>query len=318
MGKLGELVQKPIYSIPQSTDELILPWGKVGIEIETENCRTSNMQQISKHWDIHQDGSLRNHGMEFVTKGGLVGKDIVDALDVFCPWAVKSKLTIGYPRAGIHIHLDCTDMDVGRGDLKTFLALYAILEHTLFGYAGEWRRHCGFCDGISDGRKNLEIIKYLVNEEDIDSRTFVDQLNRYDRYAGLNLQSLNKYGTIEFRHLETTFDTRRILNWINIIFRLKKAAMSWDLSKSILQEFSTLGAEGFCASIMGGEWKHLSPFFNEKQAWYAIDDANYILGKIVPHRLQVVDWDETKPNPILAMKGKRKPASKKDSYGTID
>lgn len=268
--KLGVVVNKPILSLPTSSEHLAIPHAKVGVEIEFENWNGVN---TTNFWEHHPDGSLRNRGQEFVTRGGLVGKDLIAALDEFVEHAAHNNWQEGHPRAGIHIHVDCTDLDMDRGELATFLSLYMIMEHTLFGYAGEWRRACGFCDALEDSDANFNELGRAIYDKTGAHLKRVLETEALYKYQAINLNALYKFGTLEFRTLPTTFDKDRLLGWINIILQLKKAATTHDPSIGIIHQFSAKGARGFCAEIMGSYWPLVARFFNEAKAWGSIDNA---------------------------------------------
>lgn len=302
--QLGDLAQKTIHKIPVKSDGFILPYGKVGIEIETEGWNGHNLELLEnrKLWEYHVDGSLRNNGMEFTTKGGLVGEDISIAVISFCKWAKTVNLSTGYPRAGIHVHLDCTDMDVEKKELATMVGIYLLIEHALFGIAGEWRRWCGFCDALMDSKRNINILNKVLHNKVNNPQSFKVALQGFDRYTGLNLQSLTKYGTVEFRHLATTYESAKILDWINLIFQIKKAAQNWDTSQNFLQQFSNQGPIDFVKSIMGSMWPKIAKYYDVGQAWAAIDSSMAIIGPRSNEGDRSIDWNVSAINPILHSK----------------
>ncbi len=319
MPKLGDLVGKAVHTEPKPTKELVLPWGKIGIEVETEGWQGDGQETLNRLWTHKEDGSLRNNGREFVTRGaGIVGDDIITAVTSFCKWAKARKLSEGYPRAGIHVHLDCTDLDIERGELASIVGMYLVVEHALYGYAGMWRRYCGFCDALTDSRINVDVLKQLLKRKHT-SRDFNTNVNKFDRYTGLNLQSLGKFGTLEFRHLRTVYDADIILGWINIILQLKKSAQEWNPEQRILKQFSQLGPTGFAKHILGPVWKHLSPYFDEAQAWAAIDSSMAIMEQETKTSNKKINWEESSPNPILATKNIKEPKkASKDKKAVVD
>ena len=137
---VGLKFKKPIHCAPVSTDKLIIPYAKVGIEVEVENWDRahSNLAQ----WEDHEDGSLRR-GREFTTRGGMVGKQIVEEIETICNFAKSRNYSEGYPRAGIHLHIDMTDMNDGSDtQLLNAIAAYMLFEDAMFSFAGEWRKAC--------------------------------------------------------------------------------------------------------------------------------------------------------------------------------
>lgn len=60
---------------------------------------------------------------------GLIGEEILEALEEFGEEARKHSWNEGTPHAGIHIHVDCTDFDLDEGHLATFTpSLYMLIE----------------------------------------------------------------------------------------------------------------------------------------------------------------------------------------------
>lgn len=303
MAKIGELVGQPVHSRPEEDDSLALPFGKVGIEIETEKWKGDGASTLPKVWEYHQDGSLRNNGIEFTTRGkGIIGKEISKAVRDFCSWANARKLDVGYPRAGIHIHLDCTDMDFEGGELQRMVAIYMLLEHALFGYAGEWRRTCGFCDPLTESQLPMNQIRHALFDPTSSGKALLGRLNKLGRYYALNLRALTKYGTVEYRQLETTFDAERIIGWINIILQIKKAAVQWPANRKVLAEVSREGARGFAKRMMGPYWAHVSPYFKDEMLWAAVDSA-IVMMEGEPESQDGGSWDDMpSDNPLLAKK----------------
>lgn len=328
--KLGTAVNKEVHSIPQEDNTLMVPSARVGIEIELEEWDGVN---DTTYWDNHVDDSLRNNGQEFVSRGaGLIGNNISAAVHEFCSLARARGWSEGYPRAGIHIHVDCTDLDLTRGELATFISLYMIMEHALFGYAGEWRRACGFCDALEDSDADFTPLGRAMF--DTIGKSLKDILDRENlhKYQAVNLLPLIRFGTIEFRQLPTTFDPARIMEWINIILQLKRATVDFDLSVPLIAQFSKEGARGFCMRVMGSMWDSVAPFYKEDRAWAAIDNAIALMSyaKLIvpkehaqplgdrwsPEYKPPVTWVTEKLESIKAS-NKRKPSAKAKKSETV-
>lgn len=315
MAKLGDVVGMPVHTEPERDGNLVLPYGKVGIEIETEGWKGDGVASLPKVWEYHQDGSLRNNGMEFTTRGnGIVGSNITKAVTEFCKWAQARKLDVGYPRAGIHVHLDVTDLDFEGRQLHNLVAMYLLIEHALYGYAGEWRRTCGFCDPLSESQLPLNQLRHALFAKDSTGKALTGRINKLGRYYGLNVRAIGKYGTVEFRQLETTYDAKRILDWINIIFQLKQFAMNWPQGRNVLAEVSRDGARAFAERMMGKCWKLIQPWFEEERLWAAVDAA-IVMMEGDEDNAEEADWNTTAAsNPALQ---KKAPKSKKTSKAEL-
>jgi hypothetical protein len=308
MNKLGGLVGQPIHSVPKQCKDLVLPDAKVGIEVELEMWDGTTPEAF---WDRHPDeGSLKNHGMEFVTHGGMVGEDIQKALTIIFTQALKRKWSTGYPRAGIHIHLDVTDLDMDEKELATLVCNYMIVEHILFGFAGEHRRACGFCVAYEDSQVDFNAIGRLLFKN-LDAANFRDVAAHLSKYQALNLNPLVRFGTIEFRHLPTTFSVERVMLWINMILAIKKS-VSIPECKEPLLTLSRIGAEEYCKLILGPTWNQVSRFFNVMRVWHAVDNAQALMAMsgLLKHEGGNATWGAAvEPSPYIEM-ARMKVASK--------
>lgn len=304
--KLGKALGKPVFSTTKPSKALIIPEAKVGVEIEFENWDGTNGTSL---WDDVEDHSLRNNGREFITRGGMVGQQLIDAIEEFCALAKAKGWSEGTPRAAIHIHIDCTDLDLAKGELATLVSLYSIVEHMLFSYAGEWRRGCGFCDALEDSEADLESLgKAMYDSKGAQLHRIVAG-NYLSKYQALNLMALSKYGTVEFRILPTTFDSKRIITWINMLLQLKQAALDFNTAMPVLAQFSREGARGFAQKVMGDMWPEVESFFREDRAWAAIDTAIALLSygqqlKLLSEIPEASLWNEGVNQPVGWVKDK--------------
>jgi hypothetical protein len=279
---VGDLLDFPIAKPPVPLDTLVLPDAKVGIEVEFEGWDGKSLPK--KYWTVHEnENSLRNNGIEFVTSGnGVVGENILLCLKCLCEEAAARKWSVGYPRAAIHVHVDVTDLSVDRGELTKFFINYLIAEHLLFGFAGRWREDCGFCVPYYSGQSDYAKIAAVLDGNNISSEQFIELTKTLHKYQALNLNSLPRFGTVEFRHLPTTFDIKRIFTWLNIILSLKKNAKVRENSPpfsadKMLRDISSLGAEEVVRSMFNDSlWACLREYFDPVKVWEAVDAAQYL------------------------------------------
>ncbi|MCI0553965.1 MAG: hypothetical protein L0287_23705, partial [Anaerolineae bacterium] len=82
------------------------------------------------------------------------------------------------------------------------------------------------------------------------------------KYSALNFNTtclnsgLPLYGTVEFRHLYGTLDANTIIDWINLIFSIKKYAMKRDLGAIVTQVCglnTTSGYGQFLTEVFGSQ-----------------------------------------------------------------
>lgn len=193
----------------------------VGIEIEAENCiGREKLQQNSKirgFWDVTRDGSLRNNGVEFISNK-LVGRDIITALDALINTVKGSGEDLLFSeRTSTHIHVDFRGFTTGA--LVKLVILYCIFEEFLFSLVDESRQNNNHARKIITNNALARNISLLCAD---DKYSVEDGLVSWPKYTAMNLNPIIRQGSVEFRHLEGTYDKDKILNWINILLSLKK------------------------------------------------------------------------------------------------
>lgn len=265
---VGAKFGKPIYCPPKGTDNLILPMAKVGVEVEIEGYDGSRCA-LAK-WESHEDHSLRG-GREFTTRGGMIGEELVNEIHNISTYCLEKNFSDGYPRAGIHLHVDVTDMnEKSNTELLNAVCCYLLFESAMFRFAGDWRRACGFCDPLLLSQSGMpKLAKMLLDWDTVSPKS----LAGLDKYQALNFLPLVDYGTIEFRVLPTTFDVERILNWVNICIAFKRFGMVEDTDP--VEMLDRLGLKAF-TSVVFGKWaKVIAPFIDEREI---ADAAKEVVG----------------------------------------
>lgn len=248
---LGTMVNKPpsILTYKPSPD-LELPSCCVGVEVEAERVPQQFLERppaiIKNLWKPHIDDSLRNNGMEFSFIEPFFGQDVVTSVRAICEVAANNKFASSQ-RTGIHVHLDVRDLNVEQG--FRLLTLYALTERPLYNWIGDNREGNHFCLPWYMAQADLKnIAKALFSPPGMCQ----SMLRNIHRYSGCNLNALSKFGSIEFRHMKTCFDPVRILNWINILMRLKKSSVEMDMGLKELCDYAvTIGPRAFLDEVYG-------------------------------------------------------------------
>lgn len=207
----------------------------IGLEIEVEQVlRTHGILSVSSDtslWRNVEDGSLRNNGKEFVSLP-IKGKHIKLALDVFNTTMCREKACIGHEfsdRTSVHVHMNIRDLTLEH--FSNFLITYVLVEPLLYSWASEERSKGVFCVPISQSKDMQECLGSFLNKFESDKGNIFDALGNWQKYTGFNLLPIYNFGTIEFRHMYGTKDPEVLIKWINIIFSLKKFALSQDYEK---------------------------------------------------------------------------------------
>lgn len=185
----------------------------LGIEIEVENVKVFN--KVSPYWGITEDGSLRNHGHEFITPP-IRAFRAERALTTLFNQQINQDIDFS-DRTSIHVHMNIRTLTVPQ--LEALLLTYLLFERSFFSFVGHKRFSNIFCVPISETDLGKHLRQLILNKSPIFS---------WQKYSALNLLPITEKGTIEFRHLHGTKDIKKIMTWINLILSLKKFALRND------------------------------------------------------------------------------------------
>lgn len=178
----------------------------IGIECEVENAEIRT--KTEPYWNVTQDGSLRNQGLEFTTlpiKAYRVEQALYTLFNyILTPRYVHSE------RCSTHIHINVRTLTLQQ--LETLVLTYMIFEKALFNWVKNGREKNIFCVPLYD----ITLTQKLSNN--------IQEIYnlQWSKYTALNLKPILTMGTIEFRHLHGTSDIKTIITWINLLLSLKK------------------------------------------------------------------------------------------------
>lgn len=211
----------------------------VGIEIEVENIAAAFNDPYGV-WSYRADGSLRNSGVEWVSVP-LKGPEIVAGLVDFF-----ERIPHNYhfsPRTSIHFHFDVRDKTLDQ--LKSIVLTYLAVEPLLYKFVGGDRDKNVFCVPLWE--------TYLVNDlSSFIEKRLIRESMQETRYAGLNLDAIRKFGTIEFRQLGGTDDLNKILTWINLLMRVYQFGLVHpNVLKTIVELNTNSFYIGFLNDVFG-------------------------------------------------------------------
>jgi hypothetical protein len=181
----------------------------VGIEVELEGL--SCPPNIGK-WVKHSDDSLKVDGIEYTLLTW--HEHAKDNL-----WLLFGNLRPSIStRCSVHVHINALDMTVE--NIKTFLLYYMIFEKALYNYSGKrWKNI--FCVPLNTWYFNLRHLNSF------------GLANEWSKYAGLNLETLMRHGTIEFRQMTGNTNAIYINTWVNMIVNLKKFVMNTTYDEAV-------------------------------------------------------------------------------------
>lgn len=249
MSKIGPLMGHPEETVSRSPDpDWPLPTWLMGLEFEFEGVKSAP-SCLSAYYENDVDHSLRNNGREFSFRTPLFGMDATNAISLMCAEAVKHKY-ICSSRCGFHVHMDARKLE--HWQLVHIVTIYCIVESLLYKYAGDNRAENNHCVPFYRSSEVLSSIGQYINTKEVQP-ILSKVLANTERYWGLNLNALAKFGSLEFRQLRVTTDVTRIRTWIKMLMLIFKAGMSLtEVSQTaVLQKASALGPQGFLHWVFG-------------------------------------------------------------------
>ena len=218
--------------------------GEVGLEVEVEGDNVC-YQDMRGRWREEDDGSLRGDGVEYVLRRPC-SRDKVDSVleELSDHFEARNWEIDDSDRCGVHVHINCQDLEVTQ--VFNFIVLYLIVEDALTRYCGEDREGNLFCLRARDAAVIIDLVGQAMKDDDL--RSFNDQGMRY---SSMNLASLGKYGSLEFRALKTPTNLMEIRTWVQMLLAVKDASLKYEMPSQILNDLSVHGANNFVLRTFG-------------------------------------------------------------------
>lgn len=285
---IGELFSIPADPRTHAPSDLLAdPTRFVGIEIELENMGGFHqcIQELRKNgfWKYTGDDSLRDYGAELITGtehgDPIRGQDLITAFVDYKDAMEKWKsLTLSKPslskRTSVHVHIDVRDMSVG--ELQKFVLLYVVFEEIFFNWASPERVRNNYTRSVMHHRDVQKAVACIVRDSEQDFRSTINARAR--KYDAMNLESMSRYGTVEFRLMGGCDDIDRIHKWVNILMALRLAACSEDLVISELPERASMMGMDNVFEIVFGKWgEPLRPYANKSNILKGVRQAQTIM-----------------------------------------
>lgn len=264
--------------------------GEVGIEIE---CEGKNLPKaIPSYWKAIKDGSLRGESMEYILQKPVDRKSVSNFLKYLNKRLVMNDAeVIDSPRTSVHVHVNVSDLNLIQ--VYNFALLYLIFEDILTEYAGEGRVGNLFCLRAKDAEDIIDWLTLTAGkakwEDDPEAM----------RYASLNVCSVRKFNSLEFRALRGTMDTDIISEWVSILLAIKDASLKYKSPPDIIEDFSLHNPSGLLRKTFP---EHFEKFANFK----SIDHTTlWASCRLVQEVAYAIDWrplhQETSPKQIEEM-----------------
>lgn len=206
----------------------------VGIEIEVEG-RGLPRPKTSPYWSVHDDGSLRG-GIEYVTEGPLpVGSTKTKALNSLYT-AMKSKGTINenQDRCGIHVHVGVQNLTVEQVYVAICVSL--LMDQVLLEFCGADRKNNLFCKPVRGTRSIITMLKNDYKK----TAFFSTMSNDLLKYSSLNLATLTKFGTLEYRGMRFLNEASEVDEWSTELYNMVHGSVNkWKDPKEFMDWYAT-------------------------------------------------------------------------------
>ena len=206
----------------------------VGIEIE---CEGENLAIVNNAiWNTVDDGSLRGYfpdsRAEFVLKKPIPAKGVNAALSQLIKAQANAKLNFSF-RTSVHVHVNVQGLT--QVQLINMIYTYLLLEEAMMNYCGRDRKGNRFCLRLADAEGILDSITYLI-EKGVEQ--FVYNFHEDNiRYSAINLGSLRKYGSLEFRGMRGNLDNKILTTWCTALLNIRAYAMLVENPHKIYDDF---------------------------------------------------------------------------------
>ena len=247
--KIHQIMGHPPDPCSYEASDKFITASLVGVEIELEGIGRVRINDdiFNSHWNVIEDGSLRDGGVEFVLTRPFAGKDLENALNSFDKQIAKGKRGIKISeRTSVHIHIDVRDLTYEQ--LTRFISIYAIFEEALFNFVGKNRKGNIFSTSFANAEGNLHKLgSFGDNPNDAEIR---HTIMHFTKYSACNVSAVQKYGSLEFRNHEGTYDIERITKWINILLLMKKASIDLEIPvQDLFTRISETGTQNFFTDV---------------------------------------------------------------------
>lgn len=230
--------------------------GDIGIEIEVEG---RNLPAATASWLKTDDGSLKPQfeAAEYVLRKPCAVKAVEKVLKELKDAYKETGTTVDHTyRAGIHAHINVQELTMA--EMVNMVLLFIIMEDGFLQFCEDSRIGNHFCLRTSDASYFTHMLWKACEMNDT-RYLKTDDL----RYSAINLQSLHKYGSIEFRCLESTDDFDKVEKWCKMLYKLREGAVKYPNPREMLMSFSRGGFEKVVDEVMG----EYAPIIKTSKNW---------------------------------------------------
>lgn len=224
----------------------------IGFEIEVEGNNLPSGSQLRPHWLVTRDGSLNESGLEYVLAGPRNYLGFCEALNVLAAAYKTNRSRVNNSvRAGVHVHINIQNLSVLQ--LFNYITLSILLEDILVEYCGNSRIGNLFCMRSSDASYLIKVIQDVVETGNLHLLQTEDI-----RYAFVNMSSIFRHGSLEFRSMRSTTDFFVLKIWTKCLLKLKNYSTKFENPTELIEHLSSMSYEKALTEILGKLTKHIN------------------------------------------------------------
>lgn len=262
---IGDIFGKKAFN---TNDELV----HIGMEFENETEDRFELPRLTG-WRVHNEGSLRKHGFEYVLTNPLPFEDVRKQNKLLFSAIDKNKGALKLTnsiRTSTHVHFDMGAYTLPK--LVSFVALYWILEDILTDYCGLSRKGNLFCLRLRDAEYTQQ---NLIDSFQSKQPSNIALASNDMRYSSVNFASLSKFGSLEFRLMSGVDNALDANRWLSALEKIRRFALKYpnprSLKKAFLHEFE---ADDFPIAVFGEKlWDILYPKIAKNKTRAGIRDS---------------------------------------------
>jgi hypothetical protein len=218
-------VEAEFYNITPS--QAVAALQAVGIRVSFEGYTHA----VTSDWKIVTDGSVTGRntgqgtGLELVSpilKGEEGLLELEKALNALDGAGAKVNTT-----CGLHVHVDTAGMN--NVQRKNFFNSYVRNQELMDRLVSQSRRN----------NRNYTM-PYSASQADVYAECAATGRGGNNRYFTVNVNSLPKYGTLEFRQHQGTLNGKKVVAWVQMLLAIAKTASVSTLETEGLMTYSTV------------------------------------------------------------------------------
>lgn len=187
-------------------------------------CELEDVRDPSNHgnWTVKKDGSLRNHGYEYISVLPLTREQMIESFTDLHKWLTfYGKDNPFSSRTSTHVHVNVQGVEMEH--IKNMLFLYALFEPFFFMLVKPERRDNIHCVTLTD--------TYLPKDY---GKAIEQIISGWHKYTALNLTPVVGFGSVEFRHLHGTKDVAEVATWLHVLENLWKLCQKVTINPTTL------------------------------------------------------------------------------------